>query len=84
MTSTPDELTYPRIWQYRVIGLATASVRAAIALAISDTPYEVVPSRTSSGGRYQSFIITVTVRDAVHQAKLHGALGEHPDVHYVL
>ncbi len=84
MTSTPDEPTYPRVWEYRVIGLAAASVRAAIALAIVDTPYEVVPSRTSKGGRYQTFIITVTVRDAAHQAELHGALGAHPDVHYVL
>ncbi len=84
MTSPSDELAYPRVWQYRVIGLAAASLRAAIALAITDTPYEVVPSRTSRGGRYQSFIITVTVRDAEHQAALHTALGKHPDVHYVL
>ncbi len=60
------------------------AVRAAIAEHVGDAPYSLAESRRSSGGKYISLTLEMTVYSDYHRLRLYQVLGDHPDVKVVL
>jgi putative lipoic acid-binding regulatory protein len=78
------KIDYPCVWQYKVIGMEREAVRAAIAEHVGDVPYSLADSRKSSGGKYISLTLELTVYSDYHRLRLYQVLGDHPDVKVVL
>ncbi|HEB49359.1 MAG TPA: DUF493 domain-containing protein [Desulfobulbus sp.] len=78
------EIDYPCVWQYKVIGTDRKALCEAIALHLGDAPYSVSDSRVSSGGRYISLNLEVTVYSDFNRLRLYEVLGEHPAVKVIL
>jgi putative lipoic acid-binding regulatory protein len=78
------EIAYPCRWTYRVIGADDARLRAAIALAVGEAEHTLAVARQSTGGRYRSLELEVLVIDERHRLTVFAALGNHPDVRFVL
>lgn len=77
-------IDYPCIWEYKVIGMDRDAVRAAIAEHTGDVPYGLSDSRVSSGGRYISMSLSITVYSDFNRLRLYELLGDHPAVKVVL
>lgn len=56
------EIEYPCRWLYKVIGADADAMRVAILEIIEAEEVRVEPSNTSSGGRFVSLNVEVTVR----------------------
>jgi putative lipoic acid-binding regulatory protein len=55
-------LEYPRLWEYRVIGVRAERLREIIAQVLGEQEHTVEPGNTSKHGRYVSISAMVTVR----------------------
>ena len=92
MEKIPEQLSggckpkvdYPCVWQYKVIGMEREAVDAAISEHVGDVPYSLADSRTSSGGKYVSVALELTVYSDYHRLRLYQVLGDHPDIKVVL
>lgn len=84
MPDEPDILTYPRLWEYVVIGQDRSAVRAAIAEVFVELKHTVADAHRSRAGRYCSIRVEATVRDELHRNDLFAALVAHADVTLVL
>ena len=82
--SCTPKIDYPCIWQYKVIGMEREAVLAAISEHVGDVPYSLADSRMSSGGKYISMNLELTVYSDYHRLRLYQVLGDHPDVKVVL
>lgn len=82
----PDkpEIHYPCLWKYRLIGRQALAVRAAVATIVGQQHYELSDSNTSSGGKYQSFELALSVCDESERLSLFSRLAEHSDILFVL
>ena len=80
---TPN-IDYPCTWQYKVIGMKRQAVLAAISEHMGDVPYSLADSRMSSGGKYISMTLELTVYSDYHRLRFYQVLGDHPDVKVVL
>jgi putative lipoic acid-binding regulatory protein len=78
------EIEYPCRWSYRIIGADEERLRAAASQVVGDAPHSLARGRESSGGKYRSLELDVLLRDEEHRLALFEALGEHPDVRFVL
>ncbi len=78
------EISYPCLWKYRLIGQQALDVRAAVATIVGERPYELRDSNRSSGGKYQSFELALTVCDEAERLSLFSRLAEHCDIRVVL
>ena len=78
------ELSYPCPWEYKVIGLGEAALREAVNAIFQGRECEIRLSKTSSGGKYTSLAVTLTVRDEADRLALFQALRDHPHVVFVL
>ena len=85
-------ITYPCRWSYKLIGHAEAEIRLAVDRSASaqfgDSLESREPrmeqSRTSSGGRFLSFNLTLRVDDEQERLGLFNALGEAPEILIVI
>jgi len=77
-------IEYPCRWEYKAIGWDENSMRGAIAEIMADRKHEVSFSRTSSGGRYCSLLLVVTVESENHRNEIFSALHEHRHICRVL
>ena len=75
---------YPCRWEYKAIGMDEALMRAAIAEIMADLQHELSFSRNSSGGRYCSMLLVVTVESEDHRNSIFNALQGHRDIRMVL
>ncbi|MEA2116119.1 MAG: DUF493 domain-containing protein [Thermodesulfobacteriota bacterium] len=82
--SCTPKIDYPCIWQYKVIGMKKEAMLAAISEHLGDVPYALADSRMSSGGKYISMSLELTVYSDYHRLRLYQVLGDHPDVKVVL
>jgi putative lipoic acid-binding regulatory protein len=82
--SCKPKIDYPCVWQYKVIGMERETVCTAISEHLGDAPYSLADSRTSSGGKYVSVNLEVTVYSDYHRLRLYQVLGDHPDIKVVL
>ena len=81
--SKPD-IEYPCHWLFKVIGGGSEAVAAAIAEVMGETAHIVISSHASSGGRYHSFNLELTVTSESHRDDLYRALAACPVVKVVL
>ena len=77
-------IDYPCPWEYKAIGLEEAAMRAAIAHIMAQQEHTLSFSRTSSGGRYCSLLLVVTVENEEHRNAILAALQGHRDIRMVL
>ena len=78
------EISYPRQWEYRVIGVAEELVRRAIVEVMGDLEHTLNFSNISKGGKYISFSLDVTVQDEAHRDSICKQLINHPAIKTVL
>ena len=78
------KIDYPCLWEYTVIATDVARVRQVVADHLGDAPYSFTESNTSSGGRYVSVRIELTVHSDYHRLRLYELLADHDAVKVVL
>ncbi len=82
--SCKAKIDYPCVWQYKVIGMKRDAMLAAISEHLGDAPYSLADSRVSSGGKYISLALELSVSSDDHRLRLYQVLGDHPDIKVVL
>ncbi len=82
-TAKTPEITYPCLWLYKVIGEdATALARAINTVCpVSAT---IVPSKTSSGGKYCSLNVEIEIADEATRLAIYQNLKNHLAIKMVL
>ena len=78
------EIHYPCQWQYRIIGEDRAAMHQAIATWVAASAGTVCDANVSSGGRYISLSLEVTVHDDAERLRLYQLLAGHPAIRMVL
>lgn len=78
------EITYPCNWQYKLIGQEEQGIREAVAMYVKDPACSLTPSNVSSGGRYVSMNLEVTVHTEEERLDLYNKLAGHRAVKVVL
>ena len=78
------EIEYPCRWLYKVIGSDAHELREAILEIIDVAGMTMELSNTSSGGKYLSLNVEVTVRDEGERLRFYESLRDHPAVRMVL
>jgi putative lipoic acid-binding regulatory protein len=78
------EITYPCQWQYRIIGEDRAAMRAAITSLVDVAACVITDGNASSGGRYISLGLEITVNDETERMRLYQLLAGHPAIRVVL
>ena len=82
--SCKPKIDYPCVWQYKVIGMKREAMQIVISEHLGDAPYSLSKSRASSGGKYISMSLEVTVYSDYHRLRTYQVLGDHPDIKVVL
>jgi hypothetical protein len=77
------EITYPCVWQYKVIGEDITSLTRAIT-TVCPTQLSLAPSKTSSGGKYCSLNVEIEVADEASRLAIYQNLKNHLAVKMVL
>ncbi len=78
------ELVYPCVWNYKLIGLTEAGVKAAICEIILEKPHKLKPSKSSKGGKYQSFDLEIIVASDDERIVVYESLRKHQEIKMVL
>lgn len=78
------EIQYPCQWQYRIIGEDRAAMHQAITTSVAALVCTVTEGNVSSGGRYISLSLEVTVSDDAERLQLYQLLAGHPAIRMVL
>ena len=83
LTTEKPDISYPCAWSYRVVGTDPAAMRQAID-AVVIVPHTVTESRVSSGGKYTSLSVDLTVETEVQRLGFFDGLAKHPAIRVVL
>ena len=86
------QIDFPHRWGYKVIGTETEAVaeaaRECVALCLGseqgERDVQLEPSRTSGGGKYVSWSLTLRVDSRAERDELFAALAGHPAVRVVI
>ena len=78
------ELSYPCSWNYKLIGFSEAGVKAAICEIILEKPHKLKPSKSSKGGKYQSFDLEILVSCEDERILIYESLRAHGEIKMVL
>jgi putative lipoic acid-binding regulatory protein len=78
------EIDYPCQWQFRLIGEDRAAMNQAISTWISASSYTVCDANVSSGGRFLSLSLEVTVNDDAERLHIYQLLAGDPAIRMVL
>jgi len=86
------QIDFPCRWGYKVIGIDTEAVaeaaRECVALCLGSEQGErdvrLEPSRTSGGGKYVSWSLTLRVDNLAERDELFAALADHAAVRVVI
>lgn len=78
------EIEYPCVWEYKIIGLDVSAMKQAVAQMVDSTPYTLDPSHTSTGGKYVSMTLEMSVPDEAFRVGMFEKLRQHPDIRMVL
>lgn len=82
-TAKKPVITYPCLWLYKVIGEDAAALARAIN-TVCPAPSVIIPSKTSSGGKYCSLNVEVEVADEAARLAIYQNLKNHLAVKMVL
>lgn len=77
-------ITYPRTWDFKVIGRSMQTLRQAVIEVVVGAVYTLEESNVSRGGKYCSMSLAVDVRDEAQRDRIFLALRKHRDVIMVL
>jgi putative lipoic acid-binding regulatory protein len=80
---TPD-IHYPCQWHYRLIGEDRAAIMEAIRASVDISTCVITEGNVSSGGRYLSINLEVTVGDEAERLRLYQGFAGHPAIRVVL
>lgn len=82
-TAKKPEIIYPCLWLYKVIGEDAIALARAIN-TVCPAPAVIVPSKTSSGGKYCSLNVEIEVADEAARLAIYQNLKNHLAVKMVL
>ena len=77
-------IDYPCRWEYRLIGLSEGGIRRAVSETVSGGDHTLRKSNRSSGGKYCSMVLELTVTSEEHRLELFGRLKDHREIVYLL
>ena len=78
------KIQYPCRWHYRLIGEDRAALHRVIATRVDVAACTISEANVSSGGRFCSLNLEVTVRDEAERLRLYQSLSGDPAVRMVL
>lgn len=78
------KINYPCLWQYKIIATGSREIREVVDEHLGDAPYSLSASNRSSGGKYVSMNLELTVNSDYHRLRLYEVLTAHPAVKVVL
>lgn len=78
------QIQYPCRWQFRLIGEERAAVIAAINAVVDATGCEISDGNVSSGGRYLSVNVEMTVDGEAERQRLYQRFAADPAIKVVL
>jgi len=78
------KIDYPCLWQYKVIATDCAQIRRIVEEHLGDAPYSLSESKKSSGGKYVSMNLELTVHSDYQRLRLYEALAADAAVKVVL
>ncbi len=78
------KIDYPCLWQYKVIATDCVQIRKIVEEHLGDAPYSLTESNRSSGGKYVSMNLEMTVYSDYHRLRLYEVLTAYPAVKVVL
>ncbi|QOG12425.1 YbeD family protein [Arcobacter sp. FWKO B] len=77
------ELQYPCSWEYKLISYTKDDVMVAIKECIKKE-YKLTPSKTSKGGKYESYTLELLVHNEDERVELFHMLKSHQNIKMVL
>ena len=81
---TKAEIKYPCKWSYRIIGDDEKLLRDAAASALGNKKYKLSLSNSSSGGKYYSLNLELTVENEAERLRIFNHLKKDIAVKFVL
>ena len=78
------EIQYPCQWQYRLIGEDRAAILEAIHAPIDVPACVITEGNVSSGGRYLSLNLEITVNDEAERLRVYQLFAGNPAIRVVL
>jgi len=82
--SCKPKIDYPCTWQYKIIGESAVAITRLVADHVHEKGYTLTDSNISSGGRYVSMSLELTVQSDERRLELYRLLAEDPTVKVVL
>ena len=83
-SSCKPQIVYPCEWQYKIIGESAKVITELVADHVHEKDYILTRSNVSSGGRYVSMSLELTVQSEKRRLELYRVLAEDPTVKVVL
>lgn len=83
-TTCKPKIDYPCQWQYKIIGASATAITRLVAEHVREKDYVLTRSNVSSGGRYISMSLELTVHSEERRLALYGLLAEDITVKVVL
>lgn len=77
-------IDYPCLWQYRLIGEDRSAILEAIQITVDMNRCVITEGNTSSGGRYLSLNLEITVGNEAERLRLYQVFSDHPAIRVVL
>lgn len=77
-------IDYPCRWQYKIIGESRTEIRRVVEHHVSERPLALTDSHVSSGGRYVSMNLEVSVGSDEERLALYRLLAAEPAIRVVL
>ena len=78
------KIDYPCAWQYKIIGFSREDIRRVVAEHVRVEPLPLTDSKVSSGGRYVSMNLEITVHSEKERLELYTLLTADPAIKVVL
>ncbi len=78
------KIDYPCPWQYKIIGESGTVIAKLVANHVHEKDYTLTKSNVSSGGRYVSMSLELTVKSEERRLELYRLLAEDTTVKVVL
>ena len=78
------KIDYPCPWQYKIIGESGTVIAKLVADHVHEKDYTLTSSNVSSGGRYVSMSLELTVQSEKRRLELYRLLAKDPTVKVVL
>lgn len=83
-TSCKPKIDYPCNWQYKIIGESATVITQLVADHVHEKEYSLTRSNVSSGGRYVSMSLELTVENEERRLELYRLLADDPTVKVVI